>query len=477
MRTHVRRIGTQRNGVSSRGLVYFPHAGSFGLEASELAAGLDAVVHSVVLSESSAASHTVAGWMPIELLVDEIASEVAGLAFDEILLLGHSFGASLAFHVMARLLQTSEASGRFKLVLSGAKPFQNLLKSAQVLDDRAALGLFLESTGTDTPIADDPLVLQECLNQINLHLHYQSQLTNLPSKRLIVAAHVVRSADDAMMSAADATGWCEHFDCVPIQHTLAPCGHLYIRDALPAYLNVIQGVLNMKVDSPSNNRPEVLILPFAAASSFLLRGLAQRLEAAAPTRVYELPGHGMRFEEDLLQDTRSVVDDILAWIGPDPRPRVLFGHCLGAFLAVEVRQALQAKGIKAAIVFSGYISSPVSQGVLAQLLDGDKASMQALYLRKGLIRADEIPDGMEEYVCDIIWADSRLMADLLLRKPIPFAEGEVPRVLWGEDDPLFALYGASTDTVQELVPGGHLYFLDDASPVLNAVQRAAAALV
>lgn len=221
---------------------------------------------------------------------------------------------------------------------------------------------------------------------------------------------------------------------------------------------------------------EILVLPFAAASSFMLHGLAQQLSGIAKVRVYDLPGHGLRFEEPMLCDARAVIDDLVHWVGNINGPLVLFGHCLGAFLAAEVRYVLREQGQCVGTVYSGYISDPPSRRKIEQSLSADRDALFELYVSEGLIRADSIPSDMEDYVKEMVWADSRLMKDMLRRDRKPFLQGDVPVVLWGDEDPLYRLYGMSDEAETRFSAGGHLYFLNDARSVVDAVRNTVALL-
>jgi medium-chain acyl-[acyl-carrier-protein] hydrolase len=65
-----------------------------------------------------------------------------------------------------------------------------------------------------------------------------------------------------------------------------------------------------------------------------------------------LPGRGARFDEPAATDLGALVSDITGAIAlMDARPKVLFGHSLGALLAYEVARLLRQRDAEPALLF------------------------------------------------------------------------------------------------------------------------------
>lgn len=236
----------RRQGAGDAGecaVVYMPHAGSFGYEAYDLASALGIRLYSVVLGAANTRLAPGGDYLDCESLISAIAAEIGRLPFSTLIIVGHSFGASVAFHTAARMLAAGNSPERIRLVISGARPFHRLSRTRLVLAGRDDLQTFLDSTGTVVPVAEDQLVLAECLDQINVHLEYHFRLALPDTPPLPLHAHIVRSVDDAMMLSMDAEGWNSYFLLPPTHHELGPCGHLYIRNGLDEYVRTLNEVL------------------------------------------------------------------------------------------------------------------------------------------------------------------------------------------------------------------------------------------
>lgn len=100
----------------------------------------------------------------------------------------------------------------------------------------------------------------------------------------------------------------------------------------------------------------VVLLPFAGGHSYSYRPLV----AAAPPGLKlicpELPGRGRRMPTPLLTDLEVMVQDLLETLEPpEAGPWLLFGHSMGALLALLLARRLRAlgRGLPAGLVVSG----------------------------------------------------------------------------------------------------------------------------
>lgn len=86
-------------------------------------------------------------------------------------------------------------------------------------------------------------------------------------------------------------------------------------------------------------------LPHSGASAMVYARWRRLLPAWIEVRPVELPGRGRRFDEPFATDLRSLARQLAAEIVPaTAQPYALFGHSLGALLALEMAHALGEQG-------------------------------------------------------------------------------------------------------------------------------------
>ncbi len=86
----------------------------------------------------------------------------------------------------------------------------------------------------------------------------------------------------------------------------------------------------------------LLCLPFAGGSSNSFRNWASILPPAVELRAVELPGHGFRLSEPLIDRLNDLLPVLTEGIADElDRPFALFGHSMGAILGYELTLLLQ----------------------------------------------------------------------------------------------------------------------------------------
>lgn len=101
---------------------------------------------------------------------------------------------------------------------------------------------------------------------------------------------------------------------------------------------------------------QLFCLPHSGASAMIYTRWRRLLPAWIEVRPVELPGRGRRFDEPFATDLRDLSRQLAAEIAPATvRPYALFGHSLGALLALEMAYALDEQGASAphALLASG----------------------------------------------------------------------------------------------------------------------------
>jgi surfactin synthase thioesterase subunit len=92
-------------------------------------------------------------------------------------------------------------------------------------------------------------------------------------------------------------------------------------------------------------RVQLICLPYAGAGAAVYRGWQSRLPHWIELIALELPGHGLRQGEPVVQDWRELIDIMMASVRARVRgPLALFGHSMGALVAIELAHALRASG-------------------------------------------------------------------------------------------------------------------------------------
>jgi surfactin synthase thioesterase subunit len=101
----------------------------------------------------------------------------------------------------------------------------------------------------------------------------------------------------------------------------------------------------------------VIGFPFAGGSAFSYTKIARELPAGATLTTLDPPGHGRRMAQPLLTDIGAIAVDLAPRVVQEvaDTPYVLFGHSMGAYLAVAVLDRVAALGaaLPARLVLSG----------------------------------------------------------------------------------------------------------------------------
>jgi surfactin synthase thioesterase subunit len=95
----------------------------------------------------------------------------------------------------------------------------------------------------------------------------------------------------------------------------------------------------------AGERVQLICLPYAGAGAAVYRGWQTLLPPWIDLIAPELPGRGLRQAEPAVQDWSELIDTVMAFVRPRLRaPLALFGHSMGALVAIELAHALRASG-------------------------------------------------------------------------------------------------------------------------------------
>jgi surfactin synthase thioesterase subunit len=213
----------------------------------------------------------------------------------------------------------------------------------------------------------------------------------------------------------------------------------------------------------------------AGGSAAVYHPIARGLPPDWDVLLLDLPGHGTRRTEPLLRDMDQVIEQVVRDVaGCLDGPYALFGHSMGAIVAIEAGRRLTAAcGPPVWVGVSGR-SAPLTEGLGTRRLSDlyDSKLFAALSELGGTpARINEVPEFKELFLrvvrADFEAVDSyRPESD---RIPLP-----CPLTAFGGITDSWALpaslpsweYETVAHFRQCLFPGGHFYFLDSAFAAL-----------
>lgn len=227
-------------------------------------------------------------------------------------------------------------------------------------------------------------------------------------------------------------------------------------------------------------RLTLFCFPHAGAGALAYRGWQEGLGTDFLVRATDRPGHGKRFGEGIVADWPALVADAVRQLVAECEGRfALFGHSLGALLALEVAHALRERGRGEAawLCVSGCVA-PLRRSEEAGWLDRDDAQVIDQLRHLGGT-ADELlgdPDFME-LALPRVRADFHLSSQYRRIERRPLAAPLL--VLGGRRDPLTADRANLEDWAGEtavgtdvrLLDGGHFFVLQRSAEVFAHLIR------
>ncbi|WP_018791067.1 thioesterase II family protein [Salinispora arenicola] len=148
---------------------------------------------------------------------------------DQIALLGHSYGAVLAFEVARRLTARGEVTLRHLFASGSVAPGTPLHRPSADLDDDEFVAHVEELAGYRHPALADPdlreVLLPVLRADVAMHESYRASVPPL----LSVPVTAVRGRDDHLVSAADCAGW-QTVTNAGCKVAELPGGHMYLAD-------------------------------------------------------------------------------------------------------------------------------------------------------------------------------------------------------------------------------------------------------
>ncbi|WPV65665.1 thioesterase II family protein [Chitinophaga sp. LS1] len=214
-------------------------------------------------------------------------------------------------------------------------------------------------------------------------------------------------------------------------------------------------------------KPQLFLLHFAGGSRYSFDFLREELTGFELTPV-ELPGRGKRVNDLLIRDLDAAAEDIFKQIMHSLHNYrfYIYGHSMGAYLALKVTSMLEQKGHRPQLVIvSGNAGPGVHFGKMRHLLD-DEGFREELKILGGI--PEEVLENEELYA----------YYEPILRADFEVVEGcsaeKFPKV----SAPLLAMMGEEEEGVEQLdnwhqfttgsfetatFPGGHFFIFSNAA--------------
>ncbi|MER7418291.1 alpha/beta fold hydrolase [Micromonospora peucetia] len=214
----------------------------------------------------------------------------------------------------------------------------------------------------------------------------------------------------------------------------------------------------------TGDRPQMFCLPYAGGSANGYDRWLPLLSRALDIWVAELPGRGTRFHLPPASDVGELTGQLLDEIEPMLAQQVvLFGHSMGATLALELALRLQARGAPlSCLVVSGQPAPGWPRDDRLHLLDDARLTV-AMKAMGGT--PPEVFDSAEllELMLPILRADLHMVEN---HRFTPGAAVRCPLVAYGSVDdpdatgPAIAGWAELTEGTFEsrMFPGDHFYF-------------------
>lgn len=217
---------------------------------------------------------------------------------------------------------------------------------------------------------------------------------------------------------------------------------------------------------------QLVCFPHSGGCASTYRDWLSELSPFADVLPVQLPGRETRIREPFVTDMRALMDQLTEVLLKAQFPKIaLFGHSMGAVIAVKVCEAIEQAGVKAAHLFvSGHEAPPASprflrnrQGVpFAVPPESSDATLMSSLSALDPSLADWLTSReMRDIFLPVLRADMRL----LYSAPIGGERIDAPvTVLAGLEDPYLRNYDLAdwarvtrADCVMRWLPGHHFY--------------------
>ncbi len=187
------------------------------------------------------------------------------------------------------------------------------------------------------------------------------------------------------------------------------------------------------------NKPQLFLLHFAGGNSYSFDFIKPYLQDFEVIQL-ELPGRGRRLKESLIFDFYEAADDMYSQIISKLTNSQLFiyGHSMGAYLALRVVCMLENAGIKVSyLIVSGNPGPGIEPSV-------KRAKLEPEEFRAELKKIGGIPDEV------LLNSDLMNFYEPILRADFQISEESDLSGILPVDTPLYALMGSEEEGIEDI---------------------------
>lgn len=239
----------------------------------------------------------------------------------------------------------------------------------------------------------------------------------------------------------------------------------------------------MATDGELRGPTLLLCLPHAGAGPEVFRSWHQFDVEGVRVHPVELPGHGRRIGEAAYTDVLKAVDAVVSDLRPllaGGQRIALFGHCLGALQCFELARRLRdTDGVTVARLFVSGSPGPYStRDQRATDVEDDDGFLAELRRIAGYHDPAMDDSELRDLKLPMLRADVRMHEDYRpsasapLDVPITAIRGSQDDVVSAEEIAQWRDLTTAEFTAVEL-PGGHMYFMQQAAALLGMVRSVA----
>jgi surfactin synthase thioesterase subunit len=223
-------------------------------------------------------------------------------------------------------------------------------------------------------------------------------------------------------------------------------------------------------------RPKLIAIPYAGGNAISYRALKPHLERDLDFLTLEAPGHGRRLGEPFAASVDAIAVDLAEIVRAETKssPYVLFGHSMGALLAIPLVRALRDKGapLPSALIVSGaYPPGRRRLPNLSHLASGE--FIERVAALGGLPREILAEPELMAFFEPILRSDFQLIESYRhsmaekLAMPITLFLGQSDSIA-GDEAQIWAEETTGRFTLK-IFPGGHFFVLNEVEAVAHAI--------
>ncbi|MGA8133123.1 MULTISPECIES: alpha/beta fold hydrolase [Pseudomonas] len=219
-------------------------------------------------------------------------------------------------------------------------------------------------------------------------------------------------------------------------------------------------------------------LPYSGASATFYHRWRRKLPQWLQVSPLELPGRGMRMNQPLQSDIRTLAGQLAEEIAVDlDQPYAVFGHSLGGLLAFELLHVLHERGLPLPLALfvsatAGPVRRDVSQYAVAKT---DEQLLERLRELKGTAEETLANRDLMQLMLPILRADFLLCGSFSYgqRAPLPLPI----HVFGGKQDSIRAdelldwQEETGTGFSLDMFDGHHFYLIDQEAALLRCLRR------